>query len=79
MSKRADEMRTARETFLFAQRNGCSMLEAKRRLANIRRAEAEDYLARVRDCGTAAHPAKPARSSNSDLLMNKEQPWMMRD
>lgn len=75
-------MRRHRLTFEFALRHGITLDEAKRRMANIRRAQAEDFLENLRNCGTAAParpaPEQPARSSNRDPFLNDE-PWMMRD
>lgn len=85
LSKRGLEMKIAREAMEFAQRNGCSVIEAKRRIANINRARHEDFLAKLASCGTVLRQAQDdranePRSSNSDLIMNeKPQPWMMRD
>lgn len=82
MSKRADEMRRHRLTFEFAMRHGIDLAEAKRRMANIRRAQAEDFIENLHRCGTATRPRpepdQAIRSSKQDLFLN-DAPWMMRD
>lgn len=81
LTKRGQELRTARLAMEYARLHDCTLIEAKAMMAAQRRRDAEALLARLRSCGTDARTAAaptPLNHTKNDAAC-ADQPWMMRD
>ena len=82
---RAEQLRRHREIFTYARAHDLTLIEAEKALVHAEWLAAQERLARLRACGTAAKTSQaPHRVRGDEVGVVKgppppDAPWMMRD